>query len=182
MIDWIMTMVDSLNNFTTYHATNFKVDNFGISINANVNLGELTNQNTLLKTLMLSYAFIKQKRHDNIEVYASSYALDYLRHKLTARVDADICKNLSIALTLRFQDRVGSYMRYTQVKNYGTVIYEATTSDYKPFCLFDAKMMWKQAKYSIYIQCDNIIGKRYYDIGNVKQPGTWIMSGVNFRF
>ena len=182
MIDWIMTPADSVNNFTTYHAANFKVDNIGISFNAELYFKDILELNTIMKALSVNYTFLKQNRHDVMDIYASSYALDYLRHKLTSRLDIGLLKKLSLAVTFRYQDRMGAYVKYSPVQTTDGIAYNAATHDYDPYCLFDAKLTWKEPHYTIYIQCDNIFGKEYYDIGNVKQPGAWIMVGANYKF
>ena len=87
MIDWVLLPEDSTNNYTTYHATNFKVDNMGAEILASWQLNELLPSQRLMECLSINYTYLHQKRHDKKEIYASSYALDYLRQKLTVRFD-----------------------------------------------------------------------------------------------
>ena len=40
---------------------------------------------------------------------------------------------------------------------------------------------WTDRHYSVYAEVNNIFGKRYYDYGNVEQPGTWVMAGIKWQ-
>lgn len=182
MIDWIMTAADSVNGYTTYHATNFKLDNWGVNTNVNVLFREFTKPDFFLKKLSVCYNYIYQKRHDDIDVYASSYLLDYLRHKLTIRLDAEVIKNLDVSLSYRWQDRMGEYISYTPYDNGNGVVYTSHKEAYKPYGLLDIKVQWTQKRYELYIDANNICDCRYYDIGNVRQPGFWLITGVKYKF
>ena len=183
MIDWIMTDADSINNYTTYHATNFKVNNWGFNINNTIFFRQLFGLNTYLNSLAISYTFIHQKRLDNTNIYASSYASDYLRHKLVATLNTKVVSYLSAELSFRFQDRMGEYVKYSPHKdNDGNTNYTAQKKSYTPYCLLNLKLVWKQNNYELYVNADNLTAKRYYDIGNVKQPGFWLMAGAKLRF
>lgn len=117
------------------------------------------------------------------DLYASSYALDYLKHKLIISFDTKVVSNLSAVISLRYQKRMGEYVKYTPViSSDGALSYSASTVGYDPYALLNLKMKWTARSYELYLEADNITGKRYYDIGNVRQPGTWIMAGAKFDF
>jgi len=107
MIDWVIPLDSVVNygrgNYTTYHATNLKVNNMGISFS-----GRFTTNNRRI-SLNTQYTFIHQKRNDDIQLDDSYYGLNYLRHKVTAAATAHIWKGLSVTLSYRFQDRMGTY-------------------------------------------------------------------------
>ena len=183
MIDWIMTEADSVNGFTTYHAANFKLDNMGLTADARILFPELLNANTPFRTLSVQYAYIHQKRHDDTPVYASSYALDYLRHKLVARLDMRLVSRLSASLTYRWQERMGSYIRYDALRQPdGTVSYAQARTAYRPYGLLDLRLSWAAPKYDVYVEGNNLTSHRYYDLGNVRQPGFWLMAGAKWKF
>ena len=182
MIDWIMTLADSVNGYTTYHATNFKVDVMGYDINATVLFPELLDANSFLRTFQVDYSYLHQKRHDDVEVYASSYALDYLRHKLVMRFDAHFIQKLFATLTYRWQDRMGSYVKYTPRIVDGKTEYDARAVSYNPFGLLDLRLQWKDRHYEAYLEANNLTNYRYYDLGNVVQPGFWLMAGAKWFF
>lgn len=171
MIDWIMTPADSTNGYTTYHATNFKVDNLGANLCAEILPNEWLNPNTLIQSLRLDYAYIHQQRHDNVEVYAAAYALDYLRHKLTAQLSLQLTNRLAAHIEYSWRQRRGNYVHYDTD---GTT----TTRNYHPYSLLNAKMQWTLPRWQVYLKANNLTAHRYYDIGNVLQPGLWLTAGV----
>lgn len=171
MIDWVMTPADAANGFTTYHATNFRLDKMGVNLSSTISLLPL---NTHLSALSLSYTYLHQKRYDNVEVVASSYALDYLRHKFVARLDGQICKGLKAALTYRWQQRMGNYMKYEA----GT----STAQPYAPYGLLDLRIIYTTPCFEVYCDANNLTSHRYYDLGNVLQPGFWLMGGAKWKF
>lgn len=181
MIDWVIPS-DSVikygrGNYTTYHATNLKVNNMGISFS-----GRFTTNNRRF-TLNTQYTFIHQKRNDDIQLDDSYYGLNYLRHKVVAAATVNIWKGLSATLSYRFQDRMGTYYEYDTshtLKNaYGWDTYSfSEKSTYKPFSLIDLHLEWSDKHYKIYADLNNITNYQYTDIGNVKQPGFWFMGGV----
>lgn len=183
MIDWIMTPADSVNGYTTYHATNFRLNNMGISASGVLSLRPLLGRHSLLRTFTAQYTYLHQERHDDVEVYASSYALDYLRHKLVLRLDAQLFKGLDAALTYRWQQRMGHYVQYTpQSAADGSTTYSASTVDYRPYGLLSLRLQYTQPRWELYAEAENLTNHRYYDLGNVRQPGFWFMGGAKFKF
>lgn len=181
MIDWVLYPSDAENNYTTYHAANFKLDNMGFNVSSQVNFFEIDGFNNFLRTARVEYSYIHQKRHDDTEIYASYYALDYLRHKFVASLDVKIINNLTAQLSYRWQDRMGHFVKYSpETQSDGTVSYAASTQDYKSYGLLDLKIKWSKPKYEIYVEGNNLTSYRYYDIGNVQQPGFWFMAGAKF--
>lgn len=174
MIDWVMTPDDAANGFTTYHATNFRLDKMGVTAQATLLLSELIGTKSVLRSFSANYAYIHQRRYDNVEVVASSYALDYLRHKLTLRLDAQVFKGLNATLSYRWQQRMGNYMKYAA----GT----STTQPYKPYGLLDLRLTYTTQRFGIWLEGNNLTSYRYYDLGNVLQPGFWLMAGAKLKF
>lgn len=173
MIDWVMTPDDAANGFTTYHATNFRLDKMGVNVNVVAPLrlppvgGELS----------FSYTYIHQKRYDDVDVVASCYALDNLRHKFVARLDVGICKGLKAALTYRWQQRMGSFVALPLSGGGGGGL-----RSYKPYGLLDLRLSYTSRHIGLYLEGNNLTSHRYYDLGNVLQPGFWLMSGVKYHF
>ena len=167
MIDWVMTPDDAANGFTTYHATNFRLDKMGVT--AGVTLSYKAH------SFSVNYAYIHQRRYDNVEVVASCYALDYLRHKFVARLDAKICKGLNATLSYRWQQRMGHYMKYEPDMT-------ATTQSYSPFGLLDMRLTYTSRRFNLWLEGNNLTSYRYYDLGNVQQPGFWLMTGAKWKF
>lgn len=174
MIDWVMTPDDAVNDFTTYHATNFRLDNMGFTVGAHLLFAELMGRESVLRTFSANYSYLHQKRYDDHEIVASSYALDYLRHKLVLRLDAQLCKRLSATLSYRWQQRMGSYMKYEAGKS--------TAQSYAPYGLLDLRLSYTGRHFDAYVEGNNLTSHRYYDLGNVLQPGFWLMTGAKWKF
>ena len=101
----------------------------------------------------------------------SQYALEYLRHKLVATVQATLWRNLSGRLGVRWQDRVGTYTTFA-----------GDLCPYRPYALMDARLAWTQSRFTVYAEANNLLDNRtYVDFGNVPQPGRWIVAGVTWR-
>ncbi|MDL2213185.1 TonB-dependent receptor [Bacteroides sp. OttesenSCG-928-E20] len=162
MIDWVMYHQED-----TYHSANFKLDNMGLEATAGIDFRQLMSPATFLGRLHISYAYIHQKRHDDTQVYKSNYALEYLRHKLVARLDHRIWKELHANWAFRWQDRMGSYLK------------EGGQVPYSSFGLLDLKLVWQGKSYQLFAEANNVFDCRYYDFGSVPQPGVWVRAGIN---
>ena len=102
MIDWVYETEDA----TRYHALNIgQLDNMGYSV-------DLTLQLPLHALLRTGYAYISQRHDTDKPVYRSLYALEYLRHKVTAQLDIPLWRQLSATCTLRWQERMNGYTPY----------------------------------------------------------------------
>ena len=173
MIDWVMTPADAANDFTTYHATNFRLDKMGVNVNLTVPLGPpLISPDRGRMSLMLDYTYLHQKRYDDVEVVASCYALDYLRHKLVARLDVEVLRGLKAALTYRWQQRMGGFVDSQSGR----------LRSYTPYGLLDLRLIYSVRRFEVYCDANNLTSYRYYDLGNVLQPGFWLMTGAKWKF
>ena len=82
------------------------------------------------------------------------------------------------SLTYRWQQRMGEYVRYDEEKlPDGTVQTRSRTTSYRPYGLLSLKLNWQGKGYTLYLEGNNLTNHRYYDIGNVRQPGFWLMAG-----
>ena len=170
MIDWVMYSADD-----KYHSANFRLDNLGAELLTNVNFTKILGEKSLLQNLALGYTYIHQTRKDDKEVFKSSYALDYIRHKFTARLTHRIYEPLSMSWQLRWQDRLGGYLEYVNAKPTGNLV------DYSPYAVLDVKVQFTKPKYQLWISANNVTDHTYYDFGNIPQPGLWIMAGGSLR-
>lgn len=166
MIDWVMYTADDI-----YHSTGFNLDNYGAQVSAATDFRLLLGNQCFLDRLNVGYTYIHQKRHDNQDIYKSCYALEYLRHKVTANLSHRIWKQLSASWDFRWQDRMGSYLLYEQGKNTNRPV------PYSPYATLDIKVQWVKPHYSLYVTACNVTNHVYYDLGNIPQPGIWVMAG-----
>ncbi len=167
MIDWVMYSADDI-----YHSANFKLDNYGFSVNTAVDFPKLLNEKFPVKRLTLAYAYIWQDKKDGAGVYRSNYAMEYLRHKFVATLDHNIWSRLSASWSLRWQKREGTYIKYSGGQN------TEVLKEYPSYALLNLKLSWKAPHYEIYATADNLTARKYYDLGNVPQPRCWAMAGV----
>lgn len=156
IIDWVYPTAESKK----YQAMNIgKLDNMGYSVDAALHLQELLPK-FFITRIKAGYAFIHQKHSTDGDVFGSLYALEYLRHKATLQLDHRIWRQLTASWALRWQERMNGYHPYTKV---------------------DVRLQWSAPTYNIYVKADNITNHHYYDLGNVKQPGIWVMAGASVK-
>ncbi len=166
VIDWVKDNPEEAK----YQARNLdKLDKTGVEMNLSFYLDAVFP--VLKKTyLQAGYVFVDQTK--NTQDLISSYALDYLKHKFTLQLNHPIYKGLSANWQFRWQDRVGSYT-------------EAGTGNqipYPAYSLLDLKLNWKLKDFNIYVSANNLFDLKYYDLGDIPQPGFWLSGGVNYIF
>ena len=160
MIDWIMDT--SKGNAAEWQSVNHTtINSVGLDIGMRFSV--------LNSRFSVDYCYIHQdkKQEENI---VSQYALEYLRHKLVAKALCPITKRLSLNVTARWQDRVGSYTDF-----------DSKVCDYEPYALVDTRITWQERKWKVYIEANNLFDTRYHDYGLVEQPGRWLIGGVNIH-
>ena len=162
MIDWIMDT--SLGTAAQWQSVNHtEINAYGIE-------AAIAAQ-TPWARLNLSYSYIHQDKQQENHI-VSQYALEYLRHKLIASLQTKEWRGLSLRVDARWQDRVGSYTSF-----------DGNVCDYQPYALFNARLQWTRASFTVYADANNILDNRsYVDFGNVPQPGVWAVVGTKYRF
>ena len=155
MIDWVMYSATDI-----YHSTSFDLDNMGVQTEAKVNFAQCCKKSIFLRSFSVGYTYIYQDRKDDKVIYRSNYALEYLRHKFVASLNHSIVSKLDATWSLRWQHRMGNY---------------------QPYATLDVKLQWTEKKWQAYVQGTNITNCRYYDLGNVRQPGIWVLAGARFN-
>lgn len=170
MIDWIMRSADDI-----YHATSFSLDNFGAGLDARLNLQQWWGKRQPFEQFVVSYAWLNQHRRAGEDYFKSNYAMEYLRHKFTARLRHRIVSHLSAEWSLRVQQREGAYLVYENLRP------TARLEPYGTHALLDCKLQWTQPVYTLFVEGTNLTNYPYYDLGNVRQPGFLVMAGATFR-
>jgi len=156
MIDWIMDT--SKGEEAEWQSVNHTTIN-SIGLEAGAQLSTLRSQ------FSISYAYIHQDKQQEAGI-VSQYALEYLKHKLVAKAQMQLTKQLTLGVNLRWQDRVGSYTDL-----------EGLVHDYEPYALVDTRLTWAQDKWKAYIEANNLFDTSYRDYGVVEQPGRWLIAG-----
>ena len=168
MIDWVMYSPQDI-----WHSANFRLDNRGAEINVQCSMFRSAQRDACQSknvqcshlSLRAGYSFIDQKRYDDVTIYRSNYAMEYLKHKVTIEPRFILSFFHSFILhfdvAYRWQDRQGPL--------------------YKPFSLIDAKIALAHKKYEVSLSLNNVTSYRYYDLSTVPQPGFWCMAGVKLK-
>ena len=156
LIDWVMfTPTD------VFHSYNFDLDNMGVQVQTAVRFTELmASGRPWLQRLTVGYTRLHQRRRNEVTIYMSNYAMEYLRHKLVATLDHRVDSRLSVAWSLRWQDRMG----------------------YKPYATLDVKLRWQAPHYELWAEGSNLTNHTYYDLGNIPQPRLVVTAGARVHF
>ena len=160
MIDWIMDTRQG-DEAVWQSVNHTKLNSIGIEAAAQVNVQR--------NRFNISYSYINQEK-DNEPYIVSQYALEYLRHKLTASALVPITNRLTLGANFRWQDRVGQYTDFAGVAH-----------DYAPYALIDTRLSWTEPTYKLYVEANNLLDKQYVDYGHVDQPGRWLIAGIHIK-
>ena len=168
VIDWVKEKPEDLwesRNLTNLDKTGFETQ---LSL-----LLEAISPLLANSRLNLGYMYMNQDKESGELI--SNYVLDYLKHKFTVGLYHPVVKNLTADWQFRWQDRQGTYTKYEDLK-------PAYETGYKPFGTLDVKLNWKQEKWNFYLSANNLFDVNYFDLGNIPQPGFWLMGGMNYTF
>lgn len=170
LIDWIDDGTTDEAGQVVWKSVNFgKIKAWGAEANLRVDLAALFPSQRWLSALSASYCYMAQDHQEQAGI-RSLYVLEYLRHKMTAGLRLKPLKRLAVGVDYRLQHRVGTYRdRQGQVHRYGT------------YGVVDAHVAWQVPRWTLYLDATNLLARRYVDLGNVRQPGRWLMAGVTFH-
>ncbi|MDD2476855.1 MAG: TonB-dependent receptor [Dysgonamonadaceae bacterium] len=167
LIDWVKPNEEALWESRNHS----KINKRGVETNINMNLKELLGKSVPLNNLSLGYLYLDQSMVDDELI--SNYTLNHLRHKFTASLQHDIVRNLSVSWNFLWQQRTGSYLKYEELK-------ATEITSYEPFGLLDIKINYQLRNINLYANINNVLNTEYLDLGNLPQPGIWVMAGVNY--
>jgi len=167
MIDWIMDLTQP-EEVRHWESVNFtEINSLGAELTANVSLETLFPGQSLLKSIDVAYNYISQEKVDVPDIQSRT-TLEYLKHKAVAGMHFNLPLNLELGLNWRYQDRAGSF---TDV--------DGEVRPYEPYSVLDARLQWSMGRYNVYLEGNNLTGKRYFDYGCVPQPGFWAIAGFS---
>ncbi len=147
-----------------------------------------TSPTGLLRRASLSYGWLSSDMSVG-SGYISKYALDYLRHKLSAVMGVVFCRDFTLTLTGTFYDRRGSWLGV-----------DGTQSGYRPYFLLDGRLTWeppsgrrslgssavrrsgrhpgRHPDLEFYLDITNLTSTHYHDFGGLPLPGPWLTTGL----
>jgi vitamin B12 transporter len=169
MIDWV-----KLQNQDPWQAMNItQINVAGFETSFAINIGELSGNQSFLKSVTLNYAYLKADKSSN--EFMSRYVLDILKHKADLLIYHQIWRNFSASWAFSYQVREGGYYKY--VNN----VSETTETQYEPFVQMDLQLNYTHKNWMIFAEATNLLDNQYVDYGNVPQPGRWIRTGIRFN-
>ncbi len=118
----------------------------------------------------VSYAYLSVTRQS--DEYISAYILDHLIHKVATGISHRMPGNIDVSWHLRYEERAGTYTDFPS----------GDEKPYKPFWITDVKANYSTGNLTIFIEASNIFNTKFSDIGNIPQPGRWLISGLSVRF
>ncbi len=168
MIDWIMDT--SLGQQASWQSVNHtRINTLGAEVSLGLNFQELWQTQHVLRSFDISYSYARQDKDLEANI-VSQYALEYLRHKVVARLQTHLFSRLNLGVNYRWQDRVGTYTDFS-----------GAVHSYAPYGLCDARLSWTAPDYTVYAEVNNLFDKDYVDYGNVPQPGCWLTVGARYH-
>ena len=169
MIDWVKKNPD--DKWESKNIT--QISKFGLEVGVKLFLNEIISSLKYPTTLKIDYSRMHQEVIKN--EYISNYALNYLRDKLTAQLYLPLYKDkLSATISFRYQKRMGQYLKYEDLK-------PTQKEDYPAFTTMDISLNYNLKNLNIYCNMNNIFNTKYFDLGNVPQPGFWLIGGVSIN-
>lgn len=159
IIDWVQSAGDS-----RWHSMQITaLGTFGVEFTAfyRPNRG-------FIQSLEASYGFINTDKSSGH--YISKYALDYMRHKASIATQFRLHRKVILSLDGAYYDRSGKYFDSA-----------GSQSDFTPYFLLDARVTWSVWKVRLWVECNNILDRKYFDFGELAQPGRWFTAGVKVK-
>ena len=162
IIDWVK--VPSSDIWETMNHT--AINSTGLEV-----YGKLHSMENLrfINNLSVSYNYlISDKNSTGLD---SFYALDYLKHRITAGANISIYTNIGATFSGYWQSREGTYTEYPT----------GMQVPYKNITILNARVHAVLKAFTIYIDCNNLMDKKFVDIGNIEQPGRWLSVGFIYK-
>ncbi|PKP35779.1 MAG: hypothetical protein CVT98_10015, partial [Bacteroidetes bacterium HGW-Bacteroidetes-15] len=162
VIDWVREAEDEI--WTTKNHT--QINTTGIECFLYINTeGRIP----LINSISAGYHYmINDKESDTLLSY---YALDYLKHKATMNITHSILSKLTASWSANWQAREGTYTEYPSNNEVA----------YEPFFLFNVRTKYEINSLNVFVDINNLLNKKYSDLGNIPQSGRWISIGLNYK-
>ena len=126
-------------------------------------------KNSYISLIGLQYSYLFVNKDTN--AYHSLYATDYLRHQIKLNFHHKIVWKLYAGWQFNYHDRKGTYLN----------INTNTEQPYKPYLLCNLKINLKLEKINVFVEANNLFNSKYFDLGNIPQPGIWIKAGISVK-
>jgi iron complex outermembrane receptor protein len=158
IIDWVRMSLEEnwfCENMTHVQAT-------GIDISA-----AFLPNTKYLSQIRIQYNYLYVSK--NSRGYLSLYATDYLRNQIKLNINHKIYWKVYANWQFNFQDRAGTYLDAES----------NTEQRYKPYLLCNLKINLLLNKVNVFVEATNLFNTKYFDLGNIPQPGIWVKGGIS---
>jgi iron complex outermembrane receptor protein len=173
LIDW--GRMEGEEKYVTRNLSD--MNTIGIELLSVLDVEKLFEERKLfIRKVNISYNYLYQDKQ-SFPGYESVYVMDYLKNMLVFGADLRIVSKLGANVSIVYRDRNGYYTAYEHING----DYIPFQVPYDPFVTVDMRLQWTALKYMLFVDVDNMFNKKYYDIGNVLQPGIWVKAGVKFN-
>jgi len=169
LIDWIKYPHDSLWRSENLTKINFK----GAEFSSLIYPSKINENLKFIKKLNLAYTYLYVSKINNN--FESAYALDQLKHKANLSITFNLWKNAELNYSFSYFDRYGSYLKFENNV-------QGVLAPYNDFTLSDIRFTQNFENWNLFFDISNIFNKKYYDFGNIIQPGRWIRIGAAYTF
>ena len=170
LIDWIYDGSKDEKGSPVWKSVNFgEINSLGVETALDFNFLQLIPSQHFIKNFKLSYSYINQSKHERAGIQ-SIYALEYLKNKFATDLELNLWRNLNLGLQYRIQHRMGYY-----------VDTKGHTHAYGTYGILDGKLSWKKKNWNAYVGANNILDKNVVEVGNVPQPGFWLIAGLSLN-
>lgn len=167
IIDWVKVNAD--DKWESRNIT--ELDKKGIEAGASLSLHELLP--VLPDQTVLHAGYMRLHQDKSSADLISNYALNYLRDKVTLKLEHPIVKNVTANWNFRWQKRMGGYVQYTNgVKG--------ELTNYEPFSTLDLRINWQLKDFMLHLSANNLYDTKFYDLGNIPQAGFWLIGGISY--
>ncbi len=166
LIDW--TLAPGEEVFRSMNIS--ELGSFGVEVETDFNLAVMFDSE-FLNNLRLGYSYLDNS--DANEDFESTYAFDFLKHKLTANLVISPLENFQWSIGGFYQKRNGGYQRFVNEEAIGFVPYDDVIT-------LNTKISYKYKKLTFLLDVFNILDQDAFDYGNILLPGRWAKFGVSF--
>ncbi|MDL2312753.1 TonB-dependent receptor plug domain-containing protein [Bacteroidales bacterium OttesenSCG-928-B11] len=168
MIDYIKSDDDVL--WRTINHTN--VNFIGIDMQIAWQPNNFWHDDFPVSQVAIKYSYLYSDKESS--GYQSRYVLDHLIHNLTLNLSHAIYKTLTIDYAFSYRKRKGEYTSYA-------IEQRGQPASYPAYGVLDLKLNyeWRTAKF--YVEISNVLNQKYFDIGDLEQPGAWVIGGVRVK-
>lgn len=168
VIDWVKVNPED-TKWASWNLTELNTQ--GVEMGVKFRLADIIPALGHQAALSLDYTRMNQTSDTHGLVSISS--LNYLRDKFVAQFTHTIYKGFSAGWIFRYQKRMGGYLKYEDAK-------PTVQVPFSPFSLLDLRVNYKHENWAFNVNVNNIYNTRYADLGNIPQPGFWLIGGVSY--